>query len=102
MALIKCIECGKGKSDTTNVCPHCGHRIKGKKLWLWIPLGAIAVVLGFGSYVANTPEGQARSRARAAIDLCHKEAQRNQNNPTAVGACQTMDSDFKNRFGVNP
>lgn len=31
MALICCPECGKEVSDTSDICIHCGHKIKTKK-----------------------------------------------------------------------
>lgn len=32
MALIKCPECGKEVSDTIKTCPHCGYKIKNRKM----------------------------------------------------------------------
>nr|DAI35641.1 MAG TPA: PROTEIN/RNA Complex, archaeal, ribosomal, 50S, protein.0A [Caudoviricetes sp.] len=41
MAMVACRECNAQISSKAKVCPHCGVKRRGKKLWLWIPLGLI-------------------------------------------------------------
>ena len=121
MALIACGECGKQISDKAVTCPHCGAPVAIKteplplqdqptpskpKLWLWIPLGLVAVFLGFGFVVGNTPEGKERARQREAINLCWGEQGRKSNNAGQsqfiAGACERMEADYTRRWGTRP
>lgn len=76
------------------------------KWWLWLPVGGIAAFLVFGFAANSTPEGQEKSRQRRAIALCwetqgrkslSQEAQR-----FAASACEQMEAEFRQRWGVNP
>lgn len=62
--------------------------------------------IGFGFYVGSTPEGQAKSKARAAIDLCHDEERNYAGSAGAMsiisGACRKLENDFRIRFGHAP
>lgn len=110
MAMITCRECGQPVSTEASACPQCGAspRTRARK-WAWVPLGllgAAVAFLGFGALISNTPEGEERSRKRAAIELCWKEQERKSLAPGEArfiaGACETMERDFLQKFGVRP
>lgn len=125
MALINCAECNKEISDKATACPHCGvprqpmeqtttrltdtETQKKSSVWKWVigaPIGAFVLLMVVGSCAGNTPEGQARSSDRAAIDLCWKEQSRKSLDPGtarfAASACERMESDFRQKHGRNP
>lgn len=119
MALIACLECHKEISDKAAACPHCGAPVsanspaavkkKSSGLLKWVlgvPVGLFVVVIVFGSLKANTPEGQAKARARDAIDLCWSEQKRKSLAPGesqfVAAACERMESDFLSKYGVRP
>ncbi|MNP37447.1 hypothetical protein D3C76_1308950 [compost metagenome] len=62
--------------------------------------------LGFGAYVGSTPEGKAKSKARAAIDLCRDRESSYVGSADArsiiSGACQMLEDDFRSQFGYAP
>jgi hypothetical protein len=71
-----------------------------------IALGLGAAFLAFGFFLGSTPEGQARSKARDAIDRCHHEEQ-SYSGPAGAkeiisGACRKLENDFTQRFGRAP
>lgn len=43
MSLIKCVECGKEISDTTNKCPHCGKKNPSGKQKQFTPFAWIGI-----------------------------------------------------------
>lgn len=106
MALINCKECGTEVSTTAKACPKCGARVPKTKWWLWAPLGLGAAFLTMGAVIGSSPQGQERSRARAAIDLCWEEQERKSLDSGSqrfiAGACEMMESEFRNKYGVNP
>lgn len=73
---------------------------------LGVPVGLFVVMMVFGSFKANTPEGQAKARARDAIDLCWSEQKRKSLAPGesqfVAAACERMESDFVSKYGVRP
>ncbi|EME0454932.1 hypothetical protein R6U49_00560 [Pseudomonas aeruginosa] len=86
----KCPFCAEVIKAEAVKCKHCGSMLSagpatGKPTKKGLgPLGGIviavlgggALFLGYGVYVGSTPEGMARSQARAAIDQCHKDLDR--------------------------
>jgi hypothetical protein len=48
MSLIKCNECDNMVSSSAKACPQCGAKIPKTKLWLWIPLGFVLILLAIG------------------------------------------------------
>jgi hypothetical protein len=71
-----------------------------------MPLGAVAAFLAFGFSVSNSPEGQERSRQRAAIELCWKEHERKSLDSSTkqfvAGACERMEREFVSKWGFQP
>lgn len=124
MALIACSECRKEISNKAFSCPHCGAPLrvsaqspresaatqpKKRGVWKWVigvPVVGFLALLAFGAYISSTPEGRERGDARAAIDLCWSEQSRKSNTSGSArfiaGACEKMERDFRERWGVNP
>ena len=106
MALITCKECGSEVSTTAKACPKCGAKVPKTKWWLWIPLGLVAAFLLFGALVGNTPEGQAKSQERRAIELCWDEQKRKSLDPGTqrfvASTCEMMERKFQEKYGVKP
>lgn len=54
----------------------------------------------------QSPEAQAKSRARSAIDLCWKEQKRASNPPEQArfiaATCEKMEADFVEQYKVKP
>jgi len=109
MALQPCAECGTQISNMAAACPQCGAppaRLRKTKWWLWIPLGLIITFVIFALIVGSSPEAKQRADERIAIELCW----RNQKDPALesstqrfiAGACQKMESDFRDKHGLNP
>lgn len=77
--------------------------------WLWVPVGLIAA---FVFYLANgmvdatswTPDE--KSQKRSTIEQCRKEQARKSLTPGEAqfiaGACETMEREFEEKFGVKP
>ncbi len=126
MALIACSECNKEISDKAFSCPHCGAprrsggqmqsggaaappAPKKRSIWKWIigvPVAGFLALFVYGAYVTSTPDGRERSNERAAIDLCWSEQSRKSNTSGGArfiaGACERMERDFREKWGVNP
>jgi len=123
MALMKCNECGTEVSDKAAVCMRCGAPVaaapeptnaipvtvtKSKvfKWWLWIPLGLIATPFVVGSMLPDTPERREKQSRREAISACWEEQKRKSLDPSLqrfiAGACEKMESDFRQKFHLNP
>lgn len=64
---------------------------------------AVVLFLGYGAIINSTPEGQQKSHARDAIDLCWKRVDDNlqplSNRRFIRGACQKMVEDYESEFG---
>jgi len=65
MAMTPCRECGGAISTSARSCPKCGAKVPRTKWWLWVPLGCIALFLGYGFTVP-----QYQSDARRAREAC--------------------------------
>lgn len=109
MALIRCAECGGEVSTTATACPKCGATVpkpSKPKLWLWIPLGLVAVFFGFGALVGNSPQEQAKSRDRRAIELCWSDQGRKSLEPGAqrfaASVCELMEKEFVDKYRSKP
>ena len=78
------------------------------KWWLVIviPLLLFALLFVFGLMSKNDPAFQAKSSARRAIELCWDEQKRKSLDPGSqrfiAGACEKMERDFVQQYGVNP
>jgi len=117
MALIKCGECGRDVSDKAAACPHCGAptvamaaaikdpRKEVSNWWLIvvIPIGLFALLMIIGSLSGPPDE---KSSKRRAISLCWDDQKRKSLSPGTqqfiAGACEKMESDFRQKYGVNP
>jgi hypothetical protein len=110
MALIACPECQKEISDTAATCPHCGApKAKpngGRGHWVLWTIATVVAVLGFMAWYGNTPEVQAKSRAREAIALCRSHASNAAYSAgargIASGACSTLEDNFRRKYNVDP
>ena len=109
MAIISCKECHEGVSDTAERCPHCGTEVPGPKIWPWvvgIPAAILTVFLMIGAERASSPEGKARSKARAAISYCWEQQDRKSlslgSQQFIAGACEQMEQEFMDKYGVSP
>lgn len=74
-----------------------------------ILIGVIVIVvlfLAWGAKLSNTPVGKEKAAARDAIDLCWKNQERKSSTPQESGlvasACEMMENDFANKYGVRP
>lgn len=111
MSLILCRECGKDVSTTAVTCPHCGAGVKvdsgpgvfGGLMWFF---GGLVVVAMLWALLRDDPDREEKSRRRSAIELCWDQQKRK--SATAgearfiASACETMEAEFRGRFGVNP
>ncbi|HBP0911844.1 TPA: hypothetical protein L5599_003515 [Pseudomonas aeruginosa] len=108
----KCPFCAEFIKSEAVKCKHCGSTLasvglpvsaaetkggakKGIGVLRWAALAVIAggvAFLGFGAYIGSTPEGKARSQARAAIDLCREERDRQ---PSGSSTWQFVDRTCK-------
>ena len=73
MAMTSCHECAHSISTSARSCPQCGANVPRTKWWLWIPLGVLALFIGFGFTI---PEDEYRARqiregCKAAVDPLH-------------------------------
>ena len=117
MALIGCGECGKEISSEAPACPHCGAPnrayVKPMGLFSKLLIGAFVLTflfLGFGCLLASSPDGQARSKERDAIEYCESEYERLRENPgttrgaleIAYGACEMMKREFREKWNREP
>ncbi|MGN1480728.1 zinc-ribbon domain-containing protein [Porcipelethomonas sp.] len=50
MALIKCPECEKEISDTTNSCPHCGYKLSNDSNFKKTEIHSLPAKKGVGAY----------------------------------------------------
>lgn len=109
MAIVSCNECKNDISNTAKSCPHCGAKVPRAPTWLWV-IGALVamfvVFLAFGAIRANTPEGKAKSKARAVISTCWKQQSDKSLTPDSqrfiASVCQKMENDFRDKYRVNP
>lgn len=110
MAMINCPECGTEMSDTALSCPKCGAvKPKPSSNWLgWIGGGlfVLVLILFMGYQNANSPEGKAKSEARAAISLCWSDYERKSlggaEKQFIAKTCEAKVDEFRKKFGTNP
>lgn len=111
MSLILCRECGKDVSTTAVTCPHCGAGVKvdsgpgvfGGLMWFF---GGLVVVAMLWALLRDDPDREEKSRRRAAIELCWDQQRRRSATPGearfVASTCETMEAEFRVKFGVNP
>lgn len=108
MALQPCAECGVQLSDKAAACPQCGAAPKKPtKWWLWVPLiSIVGILFVIMIAVGSTPEAKERAHDRDVIEFCWKEQKRPSLDPSAArfmaGACEKMESDFRQKHGIDP
>lgn len=109
MALVPCRECGNPISTEAKECPQCGAAPKKPKKtmwWLWVPLGLVVALLGFGAILGSSPEAKARAQDRAAIDYCWEDQKRKSHDPSTAAfvarACELLEERFRAKHGLNP
>ena len=111
MALVPCTECGARISNMATSCPQCGiqpEKPKKANWWLRVPLillGLFVAFIAFGMVVGSTPEAQERSKNRYAIEYCWSEQKKPSVEPEAArfmaGACEKMEAEFRQKYGLN-
>jgi hypothetical protein len=105
---IRCKHC---QADLTQDIAAAAPPTAEKKLGFFpklviVVVGLVVAFLAFGFFVGGSPEAQAKARARAAIELCHKE-ESSYTGPAGArqiisGACVKLENDFRTRFGFAP
>lgn len=82
---------------------------KSGGVWKWVvgvPVGLVVAFLGFGAFVGNSPEGNARAAERDAIKFCWQEQSRKSLDPStarfAASACERMEENYRKQWGRNP
>ena len=107
MSLITCPECKHEHSSTAKACPQCGYR-KPRRIVRKLLIGAGTVIGGlmFIGWVGDSPEGQARTRDRLAIEDCWEKQQRKSISPAdqrfMASVCEKMQADFQERWKAKP
>lgn len=75
------------------------------KWWVW-PIGAIGLFMLWAMFRTPSPEQEAKSRERYAIELCWEDQKRKSLDAATAqfvaGACEEMERRFKAQYGVNP
>ncbi|HYQ55405.1 MAG TPA: hypothetical protein VES70_33770 [Pseudomonas sp.] len=106
---IRCKHCQADLDRTVLLAGDYIQKPKGMgviaKIFLTL-LALIVVFLAFGFYVGSTPEGQERSKARRAIELCRdREASYRGSEASReiiTGACEILEDKFRSQFGREP
>lgn len=106
---IRCKHCQADLTQKILQPPGSGDKPKGMGALFKLSITAVVLFvafLGFGAYVGGTPEGKAKARDRAAIDLCHDRESEFMGSAEArdiiTGACRMLEADFQKRFGHTP
>jgi hypothetical protein len=77
-----------------------------KKFLVILVVGAVAL-LGFGLYLADTPDGKARSHERAVIEKCKEDLSDPSISDGAkrlvvAPACRKLEDDFRQKWNLEP
>lgn len=97
--------------ETKQVSPatEAASKQPGGSIWKWIvgvPVGAFVLVMIIGSCAGNDPAIQAANSDKRAIERCWAEQSRKSLDPAtarfAAGACELMESNFRQKHGRNP
>lgn len=92
-------------------CRHCHADLSKKTIGVFAKTGMTVVVLGivllgFGAFVASSPQSKEQSEAQAAIDLC-REREASYTGPAngrsiISAACQKIEDELRGKFGHAP
>lgn len=106
---IRCKHCQADLSQKIVLPPRFVDKPKSMGVLTKLSVTAVVLVvsfLGFDAYVGSTPEGKAKAKDRAAIDLCHDRESEFMGSAEArgiiTGACRMLEDDFRKRFGHAP
>lgn len=75
--------------------------------WVFgILIALVVLFMGFGAILFNSPQGQEKHRARMAIEGCWSSQGGKSIEPGLArfiaGACEKMERDFQDKYGVSP
>ncbi|MDX9668066.1 hypothetical protein QMK50_24255 [Pseudomonas sp. P5_152] len=106
---IRCKHCQADLTQKIVLPPGFVDKPQGMGVLSKLSIMAVALTvafLSFGAYVGSTPEGKAKAKDRAAIDLCHDRESEFLGSAEArniiSGACRMLEADFRKRFGHAP
>lgn len=75
------------------------------KFLMWV-VGAVVLFLVIGAMINNTPEGQARRKARDTIAYCWEQQGRKSLDPGSqrlvASACEKLEDDFVRKYNTRP
>lgn len=121
MKIVPCPSCSNPVSSQAVSCPHCGHPLvqqtqpslppesgKGGGLIKTMALffGGLVLVFFVWGAMQSGPEADAKSRERAAIEMCWQEQGKKSHAPAEsrfiAGACERMQEEFRAKHNVAP
>lgn len=106
MALKACGECGNEISTKAAACPKCGAKVPRFKWWLWTPVGLLGAFFLTGAILGSSPAAEERARARTTIERCWNGQDTKSLTPGAqrfvAGACEMLEKEFEEKYGVKP
>lgn len=107
--MIPCKECGREISQAAKSCPGCGapNVRPGMSAWpFFIILGLVAAMGFIATRSNNVSQDSEISHERRAIAYCwethDKQSLGNADKRFIAGACEKMESDFREKWRSNP